>query len=409
MSFTNNASSTLASSITTVATSLTVASGQGSLFPTLSGSQYFYCTLENTAGTSREIVKVTARSTDTFTIVRGQDGTTGIAFAGGDKVELRLVAAELNNFPKLDEANTFTGANAYGTPASITLTNATGLPNSGLVNNSVTVTAGTGLSGGGAVALGGSTTLTNAGVTSIAAGTGISVSGSTGAVTVTNTATSSYVGGKGQVFTANGTFTIPAGVTAVKVTLVGGGGGGRGSSSNGGAGGTTSVASGTQTITTISGVGGAGGTNLGAVAGGTASGGDINITGGKGVGVGGSVSCTSFAASAGGSAGGNDGFATVILGGTGTYNSLSYSSTGILGGRAGAYGIVASGYGNGGGATTADPNPNTGGGGGGYAQKFLTGLTSGNTLAVTIGSAGTAGGGTYSGSVGTPGIVIIEW
>ena len=58
--------------------------------------------------------------------------------------------------------------------------------NSGLQNSSVTVTAGTGMSGGGAVALGSSITLTNAGVTSVAAGTGISVSASTGGVTITN-------------------------------------------------------------------------------------------------------------------------------------------------------------------------------------------------------------------------------
>ena len=59
--------------------------------------------------------------------------------------------------------------------------------NAGLQNSSVTVTAGTGMSGGGAVALGSSVTLTNAGVTSVAAGSGISVSGSTGGVTITNT------------------------------------------------------------------------------------------------------------------------------------------------------------------------------------------------------------------------------
>ncbi len=58
--------------------------------------------------------------------------------------------------------------------------------NAKLANTSVTVTAGTGMSGGGAVALGSSVTLTNAGVTSNVAGTGISVSGATGAVTITN-------------------------------------------------------------------------------------------------------------------------------------------------------------------------------------------------------------------------------
>lgn len=106
--YTNNASTTLASSITNSGTSLTVVTGAGALFPTLTGSDYFYCTLEDSAATKREIVKVTARSSDTFTIVRGQDGTTGSAFNAGDKVQLRLVRAALDNLPKLDETNTFT-------------------------------------------------------------------------------------------------------------------------------------------------------------------------------------------------------------------------------------------------------------------------------------------------------------
>ena len=61
-----------------------------------------------------------------------------------------------------------------------TLTN---IANASLTNSSVTVTAGTGMSGGGAVSLGGTITVTNAGVTSAVAGTGVLVSGSTGAVT----------------------------------------------------------------------------------------------------------------------------------------------------------------------------------------------------------------------------------
>jgi hypothetical protein len=62
--------------------------------------------------------------------------------------------------------------------------------NAKLANSSVTVTAGTGLSGGGAVALGSSITLSNAGVTSITTNTGLSSNVSaTGAVTITNTIT----------------------------------------------------------------------------------------------------------------------------------------------------------------------------------------------------------------------------
>ena len=74
--------------------------------------------------------------------------------------------------------------------------------NTGLQNSSVTVTAGSGMSGGGAVALGGSVTLNNAGVTSLTAGSGISLSGSTGAVTITNT--SSATGTVTSVATGNG-------------------------------------------------------------------------------------------------------------------------------------------------------------------------------------------------------------
>ena len=95
--FTNNAATTLASGILAGDLSLTVAAGTGNLFPTLTGSQYFMCTLQNTAGTVIEIVKVTARSTDTFTIVRAQEGTSASAFSSGDKVELRLTAGEINN------------------------------------------------------------------------------------------------------------------------------------------------------------------------------------------------------------------------------------------------------------------------------------------------------------------------
>ena len=94
--YTNNANSTLASSITNVATSLSVASGAGALFPNPTSSDYFYCTLDDNNG-NIEVVKVTARSTDTLTITRAQDGTTAKAFNAGVRVELRLVKALLDD------------------------------------------------------------------------------------------------------------------------------------------------------------------------------------------------------------------------------------------------------------------------------------------------------------------------
>jgi hypothetical protein len=137
--YTNNAATTLASGITNVATSLTVAAATGGLFPSPTGSDYFYITLENAAGTVREIVKCTSRSTDTLTIVRGQDGTSASAFSTGDKVELRLVAAELNNIPQLDKANTFT----VGTQSAPNFYASNGIiMNDQIVSSNVTIAVG---------------------------------------------------------------------------------------------------------------------------------------------------------------------------------------------------------------------------------------------------------------------------
>jgi hypothetical protein len=62
--------------------------------------------------------------------------------------------------------------------------------NNQLANNSITVSAGTGLSGGGTVALGGTTTLNNAGVLSVSGNDDITVTNLNGAVTLGDTATS---------------------------------------------------------------------------------------------------------------------------------------------------------------------------------------------------------------------------
>jgi len=92
--FANNAYSTLAASITTGATSITLTSGEGARFPSLSGSEYFYATLIDSSN-NLEIVKVTARSTDVLTVTRASESTTARAYASGDRIELRITAAGL--------------------------------------------------------------------------------------------------------------------------------------------------------------------------------------------------------------------------------------------------------------------------------------------------------------------------
>jgi len=95
--FANNAVATLASGISNLATSITVATGKGALFPTPSGSDVFRATLVRASDAAVEIVNVTARSGDVMTVTRAQEGTTGLTCVAGDKFELRLTKAVMEN------------------------------------------------------------------------------------------------------------------------------------------------------------------------------------------------------------------------------------------------------------------------------------------------------------------------
>ena len=91
----NNSYGTLLASIGPTDTSLTLASGQGANFPSLSSGEYFYATLINTAN-QLEIIKVTGITGDVMTIVRAQEGTTNRTYVVGDRIEQRITAALLN-------------------------------------------------------------------------------------------------------------------------------------------------------------------------------------------------------------------------------------------------------------------------------------------------------------------------
>ena len=112
--FSNNSSTTLAASLTSGATSLTVASGTGALFPSLSAGQFFNAVLMDSSN-NLEIVRVSARVGDTFTIARAQEGTVSRAYSSGDRVELRMTAAALDNFVQLDGDQSISGAKTFAT------------------------------------------------------------------------------------------------------------------------------------------------------------------------------------------------------------------------------------------------------------------------------------------------------
>ena len=118
----NNAQTVLAAGISASATSLTVNSGTGSLFPAPSdGVSFFKLTLIDAAtGQLTEIMHVTARTGDTMTIERGQEGTTARAWSANDIAANMMTAGTLNyilaNFQPLDATLTAlawlaTGAN----------------------------------------------------------------------------------------------------------------------------------------------------------------------------------------------------------------------------------------------------------------------------------------------------------
>jgi hypothetical protein len=78
--------------------------------------------------------------------------------------------------------------------------------------------------------------------------------------TQTTAATAGISGIFGQAFTSSGTFTVPAGVTALKVSVLGGGGGGGGATVNGSNNVSAGSAGGTSSFGSyVSATGGAGG------------------------------------------------------------------------------------------------------------------------------------------------------
>jgi hypothetical protein len=90
----NNAIGYLSTAISASDIGITLQSGNGSAFPALTGDEFFYATISSTLGTY-EIVKVTARSTDSLTIARAQEGTSAASFATGARIEMRVTAQSI--------------------------------------------------------------------------------------------------------------------------------------------------------------------------------------------------------------------------------------------------------------------------------------------------------------------------
>lgn len=112
--FTDNAFTTLASNVAIGDTAINITSS--SSFPVISTvGDYFYATLANgSPGSIWEIVKVTATSGTSFTVVRAQDNTVAQAWGSTTSVfEVRMTAQALRDITIL--------ANQYSVAMSIAL------------------------------------------------------------------------------------------------------------------------------------------------------------------------------------------------------------------------------------------------------------------------------------------------
>ncbi len=95
----NNASSTLAASVTTGAASLSIQAADAGKFPVMAGDDWHPATIIDSSG-NMEIVRVTARANNVLTVQRAQEGTTAKAFAAGSRIDVRLTAAVISSLPK---------------------------------------------------------------------------------------------------------------------------------------------------------------------------------------------------------------------------------------------------------------------------------------------------------------------
>lgn len=115
----NNASTLLVSGISAASTTLQVSTGTGGLFPSpVPGTSYFKVTLTSlSAGKTKEIVHVTARSGDTLTITRGQEGTAAASWDSGASVANLFTAGTFNDLAQqmdIDQIYTDLASTAAG-------------------------------------------------------------------------------------------------------------------------------------------------------------------------------------------------------------------------------------------------------------------------------------------------------
>jgi len=308
-------------------------------------------------------------------------------------------------------SSTGTGSVVLSSGPTMTLGNATGLPlTTGVTGTLPVANGGTGLTttpSNGQLDIGNGSGFTRATLT---AGSGISITNGAGSITLAATTSSAP---NLQLFTSSGTFTVPTGITQVKVTVIGGGGGVGGTNASGyvvgggggGGGGSIRLVTGLtpgDTVTVTVGAGGTAATDTAGGSGGTSSfGAFCSATGGSGGGrrlssvdtrfVPGATAAVGGAAGTGSSGdinvGGTVGVALLVTSGTNSCPaSVLYIGMGGGNGGDAPFGLGTGGLGNTGIGNGSSGSGYGGGGGGGRSTTTST-----------------------SGAAGQGGCVIVEW
>jgi hypothetical protein len=244
---------TLSAALTSSDTSATVVSGTSLLGgATISAGQTFTVVIDPDTALE-EIVDVTAVSTNTLTITRGIDGSSGVAHSAGAVVRHMAIGRDYREANTHIEASsgvhgltgsvvgttdtqTLSGKTltsptlttpALGTPASGVLTNTTGLPlTTGVTGTLPVANGGTGVTtstGSGAVVLGTSPTIASPTITGTGAIAGTFTGNLTGNVTGNVTGSSGSTTGSAATLTTARDFQLTGDVEASAVSFDGSG------------------------------------------------------------------------------------------------------------------------------------------------------------------------------------------
>lgn len=97
----NNAASSLAASLASGETLVSVLAGHGARFPVLASGDWYPVAVQNAAG-EIEYMRATSRAGDVMTVIRGQESTVALDFEAGDVIFLPLTVAALNALGVID-------------------------------------------------------------------------------------------------------------------------------------------------------------------------------------------------------------------------------------------------------------------------------------------------------------------